>query len=136
MDFIGQIFITIGLFAIILIGFGMLTGVKVEPLISTYLNFIVKMLSIVGEVLTSLAIPVLKHIGEKIVYVSQHYLNKENTPTSFVAPSTKSEEKTPDDNSFAPQPQNAPTYEQTQPNRENQGSANPYEDLPKPEIMD
>ncbi len=131
MDIIGQIFGTLLLFLIILIGFGMLTGVKVEGLIRTYLNFIVKLLEIAGELLAKLAIPVIKQIGEKIVYVAAHYLegHKIQTPVLPTNP-----QQTPTNNP-APAPQPA-TQPQPGPQPNKQPSANPYDDPPKPEIMD
>lgn len=136
MEFIGHIFWTIVLIGIILIGFGMLTGVKIEPLIRTYANFAVQMIAIVGDLLAKLAVPIVKQIGEKIVYVSQHYLNKNKPQAPSIPPASGQNAQQTMYTSSEPEPEPNPVNTPKHEKPAKAASANPYDDPPQPEIMD
>lgn len=132
MEIISQIFWSFILFGIIIVCFGAMAGVKTEGLIRTYLNLMVKILEVIGELLVKLAIPILKQVGEKIVEVTEYYLQTHPTPkTPQIPPNTQ--QVPPND--AAPDTY-VPPYTPPKEKPKKPPSANPYEDPPEPEIMD
>jgi hypothetical protein len=90
-------------------------------------GFWLKLLKMIGEALVTLSIPVLRQIGDKIVYVASYHLdkNKPKTPPTITTSDTSSNVPPP----VTPDPT-------PQQNTTKQSSANPYDDPPEPEIMD
>ncbi len=147
MEIVGPILLIL----ILLVGFGKMAGIDSSRVISTYVNLLFQLLVAIGEVLAKVAIPLIKHGGEKIVYIANQYLeeHRKNNPKINQGSST------PPDFS-ALNPNKAPTYDvppaPAQPNQQPQQqqpysqpvhedkpktkSANPYDDPPEPEIMD
>jgi hypothetical protein len=132
MEVIGNVFWSLVLFGIIIVCFGAMAGVKTEGLIRTYLNLMVKILEVIGELLVKLAIPLLKQIGEKIVYVTEHYLQTHPTPK----PPQIQNNQQPPINGETPVVVDVPPYAPPKDQPKKGPSANPYDDPPKPEIMD
>ncbi len=131
------------LVAMLLVFFGMIAGVKAERVATTFLNILVQLVVVIGEVLVKIAIPALKVIGEKIVYTANHYLTEsqkqkaqiaqEKPVTTTTSSSTIKTNPTPDVAAKVEQPaqrQEAPSV------KLKTSSANPYDDPPEPEIMD
>lgn len=135
MELISTIFGPIFLVLVLLVFFGMIAGVKADRLVSTYLNLVVQLFVVIGEILIKIAIPVLKQLGERIVYTANHYLAEQkkhepqigqtNTAAPNVAPGNSNVEETQEQ---MPKDENS-----DQPKAK---SANPYDDPPEPEIMD
>lgn len=131
MEFLGQIVLVL----MLLTFFGMIFGVKSDRVVTTYLNLLMKVLEVIGELLIKLAIPLLKQIGEKIVYTTNHYLaeHQKKQPPQIADEKTITKE-TVSMSSSAPSSEEAPASKakpQAKP-----ASANPYDDPPEPEIMD
>ncbi|CAN5566209.1 hypothetical protein BH10CYA1_BH10CYA1_59960 [soil metagenome] len=124
----------------LLVFFGMIAGVKADRVVTTFLNLLVQLVVVIGEVLIKIAIPALKVIGEKIVYTANHYLAESQKQKPQIAQenpgSTSSSIPT------SPGPDGAGKVEQPVPKQEapyvkpKTSSANPYDDPPEPEIMD
>lgn len=134
MDFLGNLFWSVLLLIFILACFGKMAGLSFSGLLKTYVNFVIQILVVIGEVLVKLAIPVLKQIGEKIVYTTKSYLEeqKKNQPAQIGQDKPISKE------TIYTAPEQSP-QETVQPKAKPQpktSSANPYDDPPQPEIMD
>ncbi len=132
------------LVVMLLVFFGMIAGVKAERVVTTFLNLLVQLAVVIGEVLIKIAIPALKVIGEKIVYTANHYLTESQkqkpqiaqekpVPTTTISSSTVKTNTTPDVTSKVEQPAQKQEAPYVKPKT---SSANPYDDPPEPEIMD
>lgn len=125
----------------LLVFFGMIAGVKADRVVTTFLNLVVQLVVVIGEVLIKIAIPALKVIGEKIVYTANHYLAESQKQKPQIAqekPTTTSSSTTqagpgPDETTKVEQPVQKPEAPYVKPKA---ASANPYDDPPEPEIMD
>lgn len=137
MELIGAIFGPIFLLLFIAVGFGMMAGVKADRVVNTFFNVFAQMLLAVGDILVKITIPLLKQLGEKIVYTTKHYLAEQEKQKPQIAKgqsqdagdSSASTIKTPPEQEPAPKPEKQ--NKQSKPS-----SANPYDDPPEPEIMD
>ncbi len=72
MEIIGPILLIL----LLLVGFGKIAGVDSSRVISTYVSLLFQLLVAIGEVLAKVAIPLIKHGGEKIVYIANQYLQE------------------------------------------------------------
>jgi hypothetical protein len=135
MDFLGNLFWSVLLLIFILACFGKMAGLDFTGLLKTYVNFVIQILVVVGEVLVKLAIPVLKQLGEKIVYTTKCYLEEQKKDQ----PSQIGQDKPVNKETIKTGPGEAAPQESPQPKAKPQpktSSANPYDDPPEPEIMD
>lgn len=131
------------LIVMLLVFFGMIAGVKADRVITTFLNLLVQLAVVIGEVLIKIAIPALKVIGEKIVYTANHYLTESQKQKPQIA-QEKPVTTTTSSNTIqtSPAPDIAAKVEQPAQKQEapyvkpKTSSANPYDDPPEPEIMD
>ncbi len=132
------------LVAMLLVFFGMIAGVKAERVATTFLNILVQLVVVIGEVLIKIAIPALKVIGEKIVYTANHYLTESQkqkpqigqekpVTTTTTSSSTIKGSPAPDVAAKVEQPAQKQEAPYVKPKT---SSANPYDDPPEPEIMD
>ncbi len=78
MEIVGPILLIL----LLLVGFGKIAGIDSTRVVSTYVNLLFQLLVVIGEVLAKVAIPLIKHGGEKIVYIANQYLeqHKKNNP--------------------------------------------------------
>lgn len=120
----------------VLVFFGMIFGIRSERVISVYLNLALKVLLIVGEVLTKIAVPLLRHLGEKIVYATNHYIAEHKAQKKQIAQDQP--EAIGSQSPIVQMPQLQPKDEakQKEPDVAKPSSANPYDDPPDPEIME
>lgn len=131
------------LIVMLLVFFGMIAGVKADRVITTFLNLLVQLAVVIGDVLIKIAIPALKVIGEKIVYTANHYLTEsqkqkpqigqEKPVTTTTSSSTIKGSPAPDVAAKVEQPAQKQEAPYVKPKT---SSANPYDDPPEPEIMD
>src|SRR5688572_612240 len=128
MDIVSNIFMQIfGLYFLGLLfafAFSVMSYQKDFKYVKLWNGFWLKLLKMIGEALVKLSIPVLRQIGDKIVYVASHHLdkNKPKTPPTIT---------TSDTGGNVPPPVTPdPTPQQ---NTAKQSSANPYDDPPEPE---
>lgn len=88
MEVIGQflatacstIFGTVFMFYLIALAFDWMSNNKSLSLSRGVLNFSLKVIGAAGKGLVLLSIPLLRNLGEKIVYVVSHYLDKNKQP--------------------------------------------------------
>ena len=130
------------LVVMLLVFFGMIAGVKADRVVTTFLNLLVQLVVVIGEVLIKIAIPALKVIGEKIVYTANHYLAEsqkqkpqiaQEKPVTTTSSSTIQTSPAPDVTAKVEQPAPMKEAPYVKPKT---SSANPYDDPPEPEIMD
>lgn len=137
MEMIGAIVGPIVLVGMLLVFFGMIMGVKADKVATTYFNLIAQVLVVIGQALIKITIPILKVLGQKIVYAANHYLAEHKKESLQI---TQDKEEKSDNQTIytkVPEPEPIPKNEQ-QPKtkQEKPSSANPYDDPPEPEIMD
>lgn len=133
MDLIGAIVGPIVLVGMLLVFFGMIMGVKADRVVTTYFNLIAQLLVVIGQALIKIAIPILKVLGQKIVYAANHYL-AEHKKESLQITQDK-EEKSETETIYTKTPEPEPLQQQPK-KQQKPSSANPYDDPPEPEIMD
>lgn len=135
MDFLGNLFWSVLLLIFILACFGKMAGLNFTGLLKTFTNMVIQILIVVGDVLVKLAIPVLKQIGEKIVYTTKSYIEeqKKNQPSQIGQDKPVSKETI---NTATGQPEPQESLQPKQKPQPKTNSANPYDDPPEPEIMD
>ena len=131
MEIISNFFLQIfGLFFLGLVfafAFGVMTYKNDWKYMVIYTKFCLKLCRMIGEALVKLSIPIVREIGDRIVYVASYHLDK-NKPKAQPAITTS------DISGNVPPPTAPdPTPQQT---TNKQTSANPYDDPPEPEIMD
>lgn len=134
MELIGAIVGPIVLVGMLLVFFAMIMGVKADRVLTTYFNLIAQVLVVIGQTLIKIAIPILKVLGQKIVYAANHYLaeHKKESPQITQDKEKKSEAET----IYTKTPEPEPLQQQPKKQHNKPSSANPYDDPPEPEIMD
>ena len=136
MELVSAIFGPIILVLFLLVFFGMIAGVKADRVVSTYLNLVAQVFLIIGQILVKVAIPLLRQLGETIVYTTNHYLaeqKKKKTQISQDEPQNKANLNSATDEAVTQPAPDPPAQSKKEPTP---SSANPYDDPPEPEIMD
>ena len=132
MDLINQIFWTVVLVGVVLAALGSLAGIKADQLVRTYVNLVVQVVCVIGDILVKLSIPLLKDVGEKIVYVTQHYLNEHKEEGKEKGLNVNAAQPTPQAKAEA-----EPARETNDPgSQKKEAATNPYDEPPRPDIMD
>lgn len=135
MEVIGQflatvcstIFGTIFMVWLIAVAFDHMSSNKSMSLSRGVLNFSLKILGAAGKALLMASIPLVRSVGEKIVYVASYYLDKNKKPQ---IPSFQTPGQIPD--AAGPAPPTPP--DETTPSKK--GAANSYDDPAEPEIIE
>jgi hypothetical protein len=136
VEFINGLIMPILLVLLLFVAFGNIFGINTSRLVSTYSNLVISLLVVIGELLTKLAVPLLKQLGEKIIYASKHYLaeHQKKNPKSLAQ---NSQSSVPIDIKSAAG-QQSPSTNSTivSESKPKPVTNNPYDDPPEPEIMD